>query len=346
MVLVIGLCSIGQSWANVAPLDKVAVLPLTRDRMLVKIQKSPPSIIEVTRYKGFPALFLKDASIPQSWLNPEQHLNPPMFLRPVNYPVKAVHTQTGVFLVFQSHAPLVLSVTTSDSAFLAEAARELPLYPTWPEKSLDIEVAPHHLVDEAYAAFEQNRLNEATQALETLLYALPSPPKALYQLLGVLYLYRDNWLKALLIYGEGAHQYPEVLAIRYSALLYQLNQKNKAIQALEDLLITVDIPPDTQAQAHYMLGSIYTERQAYDKALPHLEQAAVVFSATPEVLFNLAIAYEGTQHPRQALEAYEKALPLSTGALNQEVLNQIQRLKKHPALKYNRNSTHITPLQG
>jgi tetratricopeptide (TPR) repeat protein len=330
--VLIVLCWFQPAWADITVADQVTILPLSRDHVLVAVESPKPIIMEITRVQGFPALLLKNACIRDTLVAPNKQLNRQSFIRPVPYPVRTQQTPEGISLIFESQSPVTLSITSSETGFIQEAARELPLYPQWNTPPISSHESAGTLMNRASKAFMANRTEEATQALETLFDAELDPSQALYQLLGALYLHQGDWVKALALYGQGSHQFPEALGLRYAALLYQLHQLDKASQVLSDLLITVDIPPDTVAQAHYMLGSIYAEQRAYDKALPHLKLAAEAFSNHPDVLFNLAVGYEGVKQPVLALATYQKALPLSKDGLYQEVQAQIHRLQSRSSV--------------
>ncbi len=217
---------------------------------------------------------------------------------------------------------------------LEEAARELPLYPQWPVTGIPNAGEIETLVSTSFTSFQSADMKRSMQALENLFLSHPDPPKALYELLGALYLREEMWVNALCLYGQGAHKYPDTLGLRYSALLYHLNQPEKAMQALSDMMIAADVRTETLAHAQYMLGSIHLEKQNYEKAVTYLKSAATTFNNNATVLYNLAIAYEGLNQHQLALEAYQQALRQANGNLSLEIQSQIQRLMHQSGVKF------------
>jgi tetratricopeptide (TPR) repeat protein len=72
------------------------------------------------------------------------------------------------------------------------------------------------------------------------------------------------------------------------------------------------------AGAHYNLGTLFLgplmeESDALEKAQAHLEAALEVDPRRPEILVNLALAYERQNHPDQAEAALSKAVAMATG---------------------------------
>lgn len=341
-VVIVLLCIIGfafsRSWGESTPIEGITVLPFGGHRALVSVETPQPVVIEVTTRQGSPAIWLKETNLPNTLHDGLNYLNASSFIRPAPYHVLVEKQEEGSWLVFQTNTALDISVVTSAQALLEEASRELAVYPSWPVTPVIEKRDPGLLVDNATQAFNNGDYKTATELLEQLFYMEQAPSKPLYQVLGLLYLQQKSWLKALCLYGQGAHQYPEALGLRYSALLYQLQQPQKAAKVLSDLVITAGLAPETLAQAHYMLGSIYAEEKRFDQAIAELKQVQGAFGNSPFILYNLAVSYEGAQKQDLALDTYQQALPWVQGQedLLQDIRSQIQRLQ---------SITNTAPLQ-
>ncbi len=320
-----GFLLCGQAIA--AQIQNIKVFPVTSEHVLVMIQADQPFRWQILRVDDLPSIQVEADSIHPNLLTRENLLVPSAFIRRDGFAVSVKSLGQPVLLQFQSRRPLSLSVSGSDAEMLAQAARLLPVYRTFAAQHRQPASQPMVLVQNAQQAFVANNPAQAVGFLEGLYEGMSKPPQALYQLLGLLYLREQNWLKALTLYSEGAKAFPQGVGLRYSALLYQLGQPEKAAIVLRDMLQSRQLSTMDAAQANYMLGTIYTEQQRYDLALPYLQSASGVFRQSPQVLYNLAIAYEGVKQTNQAIETYHEARQYAANNLNQEIGQQLLRLQ-------------------
>lgn len=330
-ILVLGMLLLQQGWAKPVDLTQLEVLPVHMNRVLVRVESPTPITVEVTHHQGHPAIWLSDAQVPKTWMLPGNTIKPDRFLYPVPYALQVENTDKGSWLIFTT-AALEISVVTSAQAMLEESARILPVYPSWPHVATEPARDITHELTVAQTQIDRHETQQALNKLETVYSQLPNPPKSLYQILGALYEEQRLRVKALCLYGQGAHRYPDALGLPYAALLYELKQPEKALQVLSDLLITAEISPATLAQARFILGSIYVERHDYAAALPFLEQAAEAFPNDAAVRYNLAVTYEGLHQSDRAIDQYELALKWADSSLKQNILQQLQRLKVQAAV--------------
>ena len=330
---------------NCVELSHLTLLPLPMNSngdstVLIEADADQPIGMETQANGAFSSLRLKNACLKPTWVTTQHQLIPAVFVHVPPYPVQVVQSGTDTDLIFQSKTPVVLSVLPTAAAFQSEAVEAIPLYGQWPKASLiakpvsksigkAAQTPQQQLMLQAQKAIQANQLGLAADKLQTLLRTTPNPPLATYALLSAIYLKQQAWVRALVFYSEYAKTHPAQLGIRYGSLLYQLQQRDKAVQVLTDMLTTPTppLPANTAAQAHFMLGNMLVEAHHYDEALPHLTASLQTFAESPIVHYDLAIAYEGQHQPQQALEEYKNALKLSRGPLTTDIQTQITRLE-------------------
>ncbi len=327
ILLTILCCWLQPCWAHPITLNHIAILPIPTKGAIVNITSTKPLQTKLLQSHGRSIVWLEHAKLAPTLYTPQKVLKPAFFLKPVPYRVKVVENSAGTQLYFESKHPLKLWLTTSQNQFLEKAGEELPLYLQWPSVKTPAKINFQVLLGDASNDYDANHLDKAVQKMEIIFNGLPHPPQMLYQLLGALYLHQNQWVKALVLYGQGAHDYPNVLGIRYSALLYQAHQPQNAIQVLKKTRLSKSLSLETDGEIDYMLGSLYLETHAYSQALSSLQAAANTFFQSPVVLYNLAIAYEGNNDLQLAFQTYLDALPYAHGDLADMIQAQIHRLK-------------------
>lgn len=88
----------------------------------------------------------------------------------------------------------------------------------------------------------------------------------------------------------------------------------------------VQTPERAQAAAHTRQGQAYFGRGDYDRAIAEY-QAAFDLSNEPSLIFNIALCYDRTDRPEQALQAFERYLELAPGgSVADEAHNDVARL--------------------
>ncbi|HEX7841421.1 MAG TPA: tetratricopeptide repeat protein [Kofleriaceae bacterium] len=82
----------------------------------------------------------------------------------------------------------------------------------------------------------------------------------------------------------------------------------------------------TQAAAHFRQGQAYFQHEDYDRAIAEY-QAAFDLSAEPSLIFNIALCYDRSNRPEQALQAFQHYLQLAPeGSVGDEARNDVARL--------------------
>jgi len=85
-------------------------------------------------------------------------------------------------------------------------------------------------------------------------------------------------------------------------------------------------PNRAQAAAHTRQGQAYFGRGDYDRAIAEY-QAAFDLSLEPSMIFNIALCYDRTNRPEQALAAFQRYLELAPGgSVADEARNDVARL--------------------
>ncbi len=311
-----------------ATLRNLEIFPADTSQVFVLVETTPQQIQpQISLYNGDPSVYLSELSIPASLLTHNNQLASSVFLRPLAFPAVVAQTAQGSWISFDTAPTLKIQPYTEKSAFAQAIAARLPLYTRKPVIKVQEAAPASSQLREAINAFRAGQTYRATQLVENLYMQMNPPPKFLYPLLGALYLFQENWPKALILYSEGAQQYPETLGLRYSALLYQSNQLNKSEQVLRDMLTGHPLEDEAASQAHYMLGTMLLQEKQYPEALPHLVSASEGFNRSAEVYYNLAIAYEGTHQVALAAASYKQALKYADPDFAREIRTQIERLQ-------------------
>jgi tetratricopeptide (TPR) repeat protein len=82
----------------------------------------------------------------------------------------------------------------------------------------------------------------------------------------------------------------------------------------------------TQAAAHFRQGQAYFQHEDYDRAIAEY-QAAFDLSAEPSLIFNIALCYDRSSRPEQALQAFQRYLQLAPeGTVGDEARSDVARL--------------------
>lgn len=160
---------------------------------------------------------------------------------------------------------------------------------------------------QAYQAWQQGRLNEATALYQTALQQQPANMDALLGLAAI----------------ASQRSQPDQ-AVRYYSKALQLDPHNPTAQAgLINLADAADPAtagirlkqlsashPDNAA-LHYALGNHYSRQNNWQAAETAYFSAFERDSRNPDYAFNLAVSLEHMEQPKQALTYYERALQLA-----------------------------------
>jgi len=147
--------------------------------------------------------------------------------------------------------------------------------------------APAQVFESGQEALGQGRLAEAERDFRQVLAADPEAGGA-YANLGVVYMRRKQWTKALDMLGEAERRMPQVPGIRLNIGLayYRQNEFLKAIPSFESV---VRDQPDSQ-QARHLLGLCYFFANRWADAVNMLEPLWAQESTKLSYLYVLSIA--------------------------------------------------------
>jgi tetratricopeptide (TPR) repeat protein len=318
------VCLSYTSLAFAKPVQQALISPLPDNKALVWVDVPSSTPIEVTlTTRSEPAIILRQTRLsgPKHFLGLQQFTSVP----PYTVALEA-HGQ-DTWIVFHTQASLLLNVLTSRERFNQQAIALAPLYRKHQAVHFPKAYTPQYLIGKAASSFLGGHESEAIDALTVLNYQTTTPPKALYKALAGLHLREKNWVQALDCYSQAAKDYPGSVSVPYASLLIMLNQPDKAISLLKDHPYgATGLNRNQDAQARYMLGTLYLEKKLYDKAIDQLKLAQVVFEKNPVLSYNLGVAYQGVGEHEVALAAYQKALVFSQVAEAKEVQSQIKAL--------------------
>lgn len=110
----------------------------------------------------------------------------------------------------------------------------------------------------------------------------------------------------------------------------QVHQQGDITQAEQLYRQLLNLVPN-QADAHHLLGIIYSQQEQHLAAVKHLKRAVGLQSQNPVFHNNLGEALRRQGKPKQALKAYQKALALNPG-LAEAHYNLANILKDHQRL--------------
>jgi tetratricopeptide (TPR) repeat protein len=107
-----------------------------------------------------------------------------------------------------------------------------------------------------------------------------------------------------------------------------------AVMALSSVALAQAAPTandNEAARAHFMAGSAYYEQANYADAVKEFNEAYRL-SQRPDLLYNIALAYERLENLDEAIGALEKYLTLKPGAQDRNIIAaRIENLKKRRA---------------
>ncbi len=321
------------SWAQWKTVSRLELLPASLEQIIVNLPTLSNANIEHVLFHHHSAILLKQSRIDPHLLSAKRMLMPAAFIRPPFYPIQVYPMPEGDILYASTSQSVTWFATDNPEAFAKASAQWLPLYPYWPiQKPLEVK-QQQKLLAQSEKAFDAQNLQAASVDLEALYRGWPSPPEELLQLMGYFQMTQGHSVPALCAYGQGAPENPNVFSLPYSSLLYQMDQPDKAIRVLSEMLRQPFLLSEVQHQAEYMLGTLLEMNGHYDQAKTLLESALSGFPNNPFVLFNLAIAHEGLHQPKEALATYTQARPYAQGPLQEDIERQIHRLQSNPISK-------------
>jgi len=188
------------------------------------------------------------------------------------------------------------SVRLLNSGELSPAAQEsalaIKLAPKWAE--------PHLLLGRIYAAQKQ-----PLQAQEMFQEAIKLKPEfaEAYLALGLLHLQQKDHEKAVESLREAVHLRPEY-ALAHLSLGNAYVSAGKWEEASKEFQTTLDLSPQDKGLsffANFSLGSIYSKRHEYSRALGYMEKARALNPGDSEVLFSLCDLYFKLKRDSDAL---------------------------------------------
>lgn len=131
--------------------------------------------------------------------------------------------------------------------------------------------------------------------------------------LGVIYLYKDRLLEAFNAFYFSI-SYNPFLIDAYQNLSFTAFRMGDFREAAVASSIAIELEPQN-AQAHHLLGVIYTIYSMYDNAAVELEKAASISPENSVIQYDLGFAREFAGRFTLAKESYEKALSINPAFL-------------------------------
>ena len=155
-------------------------------------------------------------------------------------------------------APIVVSAPEPPAAALSEHAIEVPPVSSEPPAGADAAGSPiapaeipqsppandeaRQLLRRAKTLYAAGRLDEVEDVLRTVIEREPNSPLA-YHLLGTVYLERKDEERALKVFSEASHQFPNHAALHYD-LGFLYAQRGLGTLAREELAKAVGLQPE------------------------------------------------------------------------------------------------------
>lgn len=205
----------------------------------------------------------------------------------------------------------------------SEAVSALSFDPTTAEES-----AEAHMY-QALSHYRRQNYDRALEMVEQAALMDPDNPNIQAALAEIL-IKLDHPKQAVKAY-EKALKYAEKPALkekyigRYAVALYLRGERKKAVDTLETLLTEQDNLADPQYVVHFILGTLYQELGEMEPAIVHLQRAAQLNPASPDVQFGLGLTYELSGNVAAAKAHYSKALQLKPGS--RDIALALERVK-------------------
>jgi tetratricopeptide (TPR) repeat protein len=159
---------------------------------------------------------------------------------------------------------------------------------------------------------------ETERALDSLRRAadLSHNVPQVYVNLGNLYLGKDDWLHAGRAYREALRLDPQLAAAHYNlgVAYYHLRQSTDAQGKFEQAL---QVDPGLQA-AYLGLGIVAFEQSRFGAAQSALQRAVELNPRDANAYYYLGLIYNTLGHQEQAIEAFERAIGLTSDPLVRE----------------------------
>jgi tetratricopeptide (TPR) repeat protein len=197
---------------------------------------------------------------------------------------------SSTWIISQLFAGLLLASTAAATQPQSSASSPSP-HPrdsaSPPALASDATPNPAQLFQHGQDALSRGRLDEAERAFRQVL-ALDPQLAGAYANLGVVYMRRKQWTKALEMLQKAEHLLPQVPGIRLNIGLayYRQNEFLKAIPAFESVLRD---QPDS-VQARHLLGQCYFFAERWSDAIQTLEPLWPQASTQLNYLYVLMIA--------------------------------------------------------